>query len=102
MVRSSISEPRGLLTVSWRAYQKGKSFLDDTGILLRQRERDRYASISIQNQEFETVAFQTDQEATVFADTKQGILVVSVHDFLGTKQEAATLVTEILATISVQ
>ncbi len=99
VVRSTLYHPKGALTVSWTKYAQGKSLHDDTGLVLRQKQADIYTPVEIQTAQYQTLSFQAVQETTAFVDSKDGVLVVSLHDFVGSKDEAKEIVGQVLESV---
>lgn len=99
VVRSTLYHPKGALTVSWTKYTQGKSLFDDTGLVLRQKQSDVYTPVKIQTTQYQPLSFQTDHETTAFVDSKGGVLVVSLHDFMGSNDEAKEIVEKVLGSV---
>lgn len=97
VVRASLFEPKGQLTVSWKELREDQLFKDDTGIQHRIRNKESFRPISITTDQFpQTTAFIGEKETTVFVHIRDGVLVISIHEFLGTDEEAIDIAKSIL------
>jgi hypothetical protein len=104
VVRSTIYDPKGSLTVSWKKIPEGQTFSEDTGLQRRMRETEQYTSHQLggvsQSEQFsQLTAFTAKRETTVFASVKGGVFVVSLHEFLGNQEEADQIVKAVLESV---
>lgn len=100
VVRSGLFDPKGQLTVSWQILRPDEQFSENTGIQLREKNPTVYTPVNIGAGQFtQVVVYDGEQETTMFVETGGGILVISLHDFLGEDSERHTLIQQVADSI---
>ena len=103
VARSGIFDPKGALTVSWEKMRSDQRFDENTGIQLRIKNPDQYFPVNLDDSRFvQILSFESEGETTMFADTEGGILVVSLHDFVGTGDQRLAIARQVLQSVQLK